>query len=82
MAMPQRFRDRMVRMKGKFEQFIRDVEWWNKNRTDAPPMDCEPERVAVSVCDQALAAFDAGDDPRFSELTKELELVARSALEE
>lgn len=40
---------RVVRRHNKIirdaEQFIRDVEWWNNNRTECEPMDCEPERV-------------------------------------
>ena len=42
-------------------QFICDVEWWNANRTDAPPLDCEGERVLLKVAREQLAAADRGD---------------------
>lgn len=82
MPMPRQFRDRMVCLKADFEQYVIDIEWWNNNRTDAPPMDCEPERIAIAVCAEALLAFDQGDDKRFRELSTRLVQIARSALTE
>jgi hypothetical protein len=54
-------RTRCFRIICECEQLIRDVEWWNRNRPNDPPMDCEPERVLLPVARQCLAAWDAGD---------------------
>lgn len=54
-------RTRCARIVRECEQMIRDVEWWNRNRLDAPPLDCEPERVLLPVARACLAAWDVGD---------------------
>lgn len=63
-------RQRCVKIVRDCEQLIRDVEWWNRHRTDAPPMDCEPERVLLPVARKCLAAWAAkiSPDARFSKI--------------
>jgi len=41
------------------EQLIRDIDWWNTHRIDAPPIDCESDRVRLSLATRALAALRA-----------------------
>ena len=54
------------------EQMIRDVEWWNRNRTDALPLDCEPERVLLPVARACLAAWNSGDMAKVRELSRKM----------
>lgn len=54
------------------EQLVRDVEWWNRNRTDAPPMDCEPERVMLPMARACLASWDPNDTGEFTRRVNEL----------
>jgi hypothetical protein len=63
-------------------QMIRDIEWWNTNRTDVPPMDCEPERVMLQIARQCLAAVDAGDGPESERLADLLAEVAARTCDE
>ncbi len=58
---PMHPRDRCARIVRDCEQTIRDVQSWNDNRADAPPMDCEFERVLLPVARACLAAWDRGD---------------------
>lgn len=58
---PMHPRDRCAKIVRDCEQLIRDVEWWNNNRLDAPPMDCEPERVLLPIARACLSAWDAND---------------------
>jgi hypothetical protein len=43
------------------KQIITDIEWWNRNRTDAPPIDCEFERVLLAKALKCRAAWDPDD---------------------
>ena len=54
---------RLRHMVSETEQFIRDVEWWNNHRTDAPPFDCEWERLNLPVFRRLLAAWVSGEQP-------------------
>jgi hypothetical protein len=62
-------RKRCAKIVRECEQFIRDVEWWNANRTDAPPMDCETQRVLLPIARECLEAWDAGDMARVGTLS-------------
>lgn len=44
----QRIIRRTRKMKADAQQFINDVEYWNKTRTDAEPFDCEIEKVFLA----------------------------------
>jgi hypothetical protein len=37
------------------------IEWWNTNRLDQPPLDCEGDRVVVKLAREAMASFLRGD---------------------
>lgn len=41
------------------KETIEAVEWWNNNRTDEDPFDCEIERVAVAMYEELRAEFVA-----------------------
>jgi len=69
-------RARCAKIVRECEQFIRDVEWWNANRTDAPPMDCEPERVLLPVARACLAAWDVGDADKAARLAARMADIA------
>lgn len=60
---PQKLADRITRrydrMESETEQMIRDVAWWNKHRTDAPPFDAGFELVALQKIRAARAAWNA-----------------------
>ena len=40
------------------DQIILDVLWWNDNRTDEEPMDCEWDRVTKSKIQKVLAQLE------------------------
>lgn len=54
-------RKRLQRILDETGKFITDVESWNENRTDAPPIDCEPERVLNQLARKAAAEWDDGN---------------------
>jgi hypothetical protein len=56
-ALHRRIVVRFAKVKREMQQLINDVQWWNENRTDADPMDCEPEQVFLSL------VRDLPDDP-------------------
>lgn len=59
--------------------FIATIEWWNTNRTDAEPMDCEPERLLLAVAEK----LDAETDPAKCEvLSGEMVRLANRAVDE
>lgn len=60
-------------------QMIRDVEWWNNNRLDAPPMDCEPERLLLCLLKKQRAAFAAEDLELQAALKIELDELAKTS---
>lgn len=41
------------------DQSIRDIAWWNENRTDAPPLDPEPFIVQRARALRVLKDFGA-----------------------
>jgi glucose dehydrogenase len=54
------------------EEMIATVEYWNRNRTDCEPLDCETERVILSVARACLVAIDADDLPEVQRLSDKL----------
>lgn len=80
---PKIFRDRLAKVIGETEQLIRDIVWWNNNRLDAEPIDCEIERLAVATGKKALAAFDREDWDEYTRLQTEMkELLEKAATED
>lgn len=76
MKMPaEEFHRRAVRTCRKllteFRQMVTDVESWNENRPECPPMDCEPERVGIPKLEAALAAYEAEEFDRANRIFKE-----------
>lgn len=63
---------RVRRMIDDLEVQIATVGWWNQHRTDAPPMDCESERVMLPVARACLAALEAGDRPLAQKLSDKM----------
>lgn len=72
--------DRIKRVIRQCEQIIRDIEWWNTHRTDTEPLDCEPERVMLSIARPCLEAMEAGDSERAHELSLQLRDYAEQLL--
>lgn len=72
----ERLRRRIIRNLRKMirisQENIAIVEWWNTHRTEHPPLDCEPDRIVVSLARRTLAAFVAGDRPAEEAAAKEL----------
>ncbi len=62
----------LVKIIGEAEQSVRDCMYWNNNRPDEEPMDCEDFRIAARLGRQALAEFDAGNLDRHSELVSQM----------
>lgn len=53
-------------------QFVIDVQWWNANRTDAPPMDCEDMMILGRKARIALQAWDTGSQVEFEAANRDL----------
>ncbi len=71
-------RDRCARIVRECRQVIIDVEWWNNNRHDAPPMDCEFERVLLPVARACLSAWDSADDDAVTVATERMNEICKS----
>lgn len=56
--MTDSMRKRLLKIIAECEDYIRTVEWWNTNRTDAPPFDCEPERILLKHSQECLEAMN------------------------
>lgn len=69
---PNRFRRRLVRLIRDLKQMIRDMEWWNENRTDEEPMDMGAERVILAKAEKALEALERGDRAGHTKHVKEM----------
>jgi hypothetical protein len=65
-------RKRLLKIIAETEQLVRDIEWWNNNRTEHAPMDCEGDRVAAQIGRKAVDALDAGDRESLAKLTDDL----------
>lgn len=65
-------RKRLLKIIGEAEQLIRDVEWWNTHRTDAEPLDCESDRIVLSMARRCLKMWDAGERHDESGAVREL----------
>ncbi len=45
----------------ELEENISTIEWWNANRTDTRPIDCEGDRVLLAVTRRLLMALKSGN---------------------
>ena len=55
-------RIRLQRIIDESRQFIIDAQSWNDNRPDEKPIDCEPERVVLSLAESIAKQWDAGEE--------------------
>lgn len=60
---------RLKKIRRECRQIINDIEWWNRNRTDSEPIDCEPERIMLAKADAAIKAWGK---PEFGDLCTEV----------
>lgn len=44
------------------EQIIRDLEWWNENRTDEQPFDVGADKVAASILREIISLLEANEN--------------------
>jgi hypothetical protein len=76
---PMHPRKRLLKVIRQTSQVITDIESWNDNRPDAPPIDCEADRVMLAKARAALAAWDSGKgraiDAAFGELLRSAEVI-------
>ena len=54
-------RDRLKKIIDETSQLIIDIQWWNNNRLDVAPFDCEVEQVLLGIARKAASQWDAGD---------------------
>ncbi len=80
--LPIRFRNRLLKLVREAQQIVNDIEWWNNNRLDSSPFDCETEKIVVHLGKQALVAYDAGNWDEHARLTSEMAALATEALED
>lgn len=65
---------------GELEQFIRDTEWWNANRTDSDPMDCEGEKLLLHEARLDLECLLRGDTIQSAVHSKRMIDIARESI--
>lgn len=63
---------RMKAIRGGFAQTVRDLEWWNEHRTDAPPFDVGVAKVDFKLADDVVKAMERGDKPAIDAAMKAL----------
>ena len=61
-----------VRVRDQIQEIVNDIEWWNANRTDAPPFDVGADKVAIRLAEQHIAELDSGVEPIPSETLDKL----------
>ena len=57
----RRLKRGFTRLLKEAEQTIRDIEWWNRHRTEHPPMDAEWFRVQADGLRKCLRAIERGE---------------------
>lgn len=58
-------RKRVQKIIDECNQMIIDVHWWNNNRLEEQPLDCEQEKVILSLANNAASLWDAGNIESF-----------------
>lgn len=53
---------RLRRLLRETEQLRNDLDWWNENRTEHPPFDCEGEKVAIPMLKEMIALVEADEN--------------------
>lgn len=74
----ERIRRNGLKLIAELEQVIRDIQWWNRNRTDCPPFDCEWAIIAKSLAQQAQEAWERGDTIESGRITARMVAVMQS----
>jgi len=64
----EKIRRRLLKLARELRLDISTAGWWNENRKQYPPIDFEGERVLLRQVKHCLAALDAGDMPRVTQL--------------
>ena len=54
-------RRRLQKIIDETSQLIRDVQWWNDNRLDAEPIDCEVDQMRLRLAKRVATQWDAGN---------------------
>ena len=73
---------RLAKMIRKTEQLIRDIEWWNANRTEHPPFDIGRELVFLAKLRECKFAWDRNDIAEGNRLHDQLQEFAKTYGEE
>lgn len=68
--------DKLIR---NTREFIATVEWWNDNRTDCEPLDCEDQKILLQLAIQNKEARTAGRFDECERLGKEMVAVMETA---
>ena len=62
----QQILDRLIfrtrRIVAETDQLVRDIEWWNANRNDAPPFDVGRDKVTLKAARDYLAHLETRPD--------------------
>ncbi len=82
MSIPPDGPAKLRRIRAKTAQLVRDLEYWNEQRHDAPPFDVGAERAIIRLCDAALQAAERGDGAEYGRLAVELAEQAQRAVAE
>lgn len=51
----------LTRVREDALQMVRDIEWWNLNRTDSPPFDSGSARVTAKLAQDCIDAVVAAE---------------------
>lgn len=71
---------KLRQIKRDAELFIRDAQWWNTNRPDAAPMDCEDCRVIVALASKGLEAAERNDGDEYSRIATQIASVGEQCI--
>lgn len=80
-ATKERIRRRLLKMARELRLDISTAKWWNQNRPQFAPVDFEGERVLLRLVKHCLAALDAGDMPRVTQLISRMNRQASANLQ-
>jgi hypothetical protein len=74
-----RIRKRLSKIIRENEQIVRDIEWWNLNRADAPPFDVGGTLVLIKQAKDMLALVETNQripDETYNALLRQSEMLA------
>lgn len=67
-----RLRRRLLKIAKDCRLNIAAARWWNQHRPQFSAIDCEGDRVLLSLARRCLAAIDAGDMQRVASLVRQI----------